>query len=340
MISGLQEKIEKMLFFALSITGGTIFNMKSLRQFDLNLLVLFEALVTERHVSRAAEKVFLSQSAMSHALNRLREQLDDPLLIRTEKGLQPTARALDMLPEVRAALRQIERALAPPTQFDPTTSDRLFTVACTDYFEAVIVPELISHLRKVAPQITVEVEVITEDASQNDLENRSVDLVVGMDATDIVPHHLVVEPWVTEKLVCLLGQQEHPGTYQLSLEDYVKLPHVVFFDQTGDNASTIDHWLKERELSRHHIARTMNYMAAAKIVARTDAVATLPYHMARLFSQLFPVNIVTPPENMPAIEMTMIHHPLFSNDPALIWLKQQINLFGQQVQKSALKAYQ
>ncbi len=306
--------------------------MKSLRQFDLNLLVLFEALVTECHVSRAAEKVFLSQSAMSHALNRLREQLDDPLLIRTEKGLQPTARALDMLPEVRAALRQIERSLAPPTLFDPATSDRLFTVGCTDYFEAVIFPELITHLHEVAPWITAEVEVISEDASQHGLEDRTVDLVVGMDAKESVPDHLIVEPWVTEKLVCLLGQKEHPDTPELSLEDYIQLPHVVFLDQTGSNASTIDHWLKERGLNRRHIARTMNYMAAAKIVAKTDAVTTLPYHMARLFSQLFPVNIVKPPENMPAIEMTMIHHPLFSNDPALIWLKQQIRFFGQQVQ--------
>lgn len=303
--------------------------MKPLRQFDLNLLVLFEALVTECHVSRAAEKVFLSQSAMSHALNRLRDQLNDPLLIRTENGLQPTARALEMLPEVREALRQIERSLAPPETFNPGTSNRLFTIACTDYFEAVVFPELACHFRDIAPNIIVEVEMITEDTSQQALEKRSVDLVAGMDTTEDIPSHLITEHWLTEKQVCLLSQEKHPNRKELSLEEYIDLPHIVFSDLAGSNASAIDYWLKERELERHHIARTVNYMAAAKIVAKTDTVITLPYHMARLFSQMFAVNIVQPPKNIPEIEMTLIHHPLFSKDPALVWLREQIKLFGQ-----------
>ena len=98
--------------------------MKPLRQFDLNLLIIFEALISECHVSRAAEKVFLSQSAMSHALNRLRQYLNDPLLVRTENGLQPTPRALEMLPEIRKALQLIERTLEPTELFVASTSQR------------------------------------------------------------------------------------------------------------------------------------------------------------------------------------------------------------------------
>ena len=117
--------------------------MKPLRQFDLNLLLIFEALITESHVSRAAEKVFLSQSAMSHALNRLRDQLDDPLLVRTEGGLKPTPRALSMLPQVRQALQLIEHSLTPPQPFAAATSDRTFSGSLDDvrlWAAAVVVP--------------------------------------------------------------------------------------------------------------------------------------------------------------------------------------------------------
>ena len=103
--------------------------------FDLNLLRVFEALVSESHVTRASERLFLSQSATSHALNRLREQLNDPILIRCGSGLQPTPRALSMLADVRDILRRVDNTLNQPTEFDPTTSERHFTLAVTDFLK-------------------------------------------------------------------------------------------------------------------------------------------------------------------------------------------------------------
>lgn len=302
--------------------------MKSLRQFDLNLLVLLEALLTECHVSRAAEKVFLSQSAMSHALNRLRDQLDDPLLIRTENGLQPTPRALELLPEVRNALRQIERSLSPPQRFNPADSERAFVIACTDYFEAVFFPDMISHFQNIAPHISVEARMIDEDAFLSDLETGEVDLVVGMDINEAVPGHLMVENWISEQQICLLAENNPDLPEQLALDDYIQRPHIVFSDLAGSNANAIDHWLAERKLSRRHIARTVNYMAAAKIVARTQAVMTLPYQMGLLFSELFPVVLVEPPEGLPSVQMTQIYHPLYAKEPGRVWLQEQVQLFG------------
>ena len=301
--------------------------MKPLRQFDLNLLIIFEALISERHVSKAAEKVFLSQSAMSHALNRLRQQLDDPLLIRTENGLQPTPRALGMLPDVREALQLINRTIAPTASFVAHTSDRTFSIACTDYFESVIFPDLLKHLQSIAPNITLEIEMIGEHASAARLENQQVDMVVGMDATQKIPAHLIVQQWRTEQFVCLVGKNNALVTESLSVEQFVTLAHVVFSDLTGDTTSTIDNWLSSQHLSRNAIARATNYMAAARIVSKTPAIITLPSHMAELFCQMLPVRMVTPPSTIPTIEMTTIHHPLFSNDPALKWLKEQIHLF-------------
>lgn len=302
--------------------------MRSLRQFDLNLLVLLEALLTECHVSRAAEKVFLSQSAMSHALNRLREQLDDPLLIRTEKGLQPTPRAQELLPEVRNALRRIERSLSPPQPFDPASSERAFVIACTDYFEAVVFPEMISHFQNIAPHISVEARMIDEDAFLSDLETGAVDLVVGMDINEPVPDHLVVANWISEPQISLLAEHNPDLPEQLTMEDYIQRPHIVFSDLAGSNANAIDHWLAGHGLKRHHIARTVNYMAAAKIVAQTRAVMTLPYQMGLLFSTLFPVALVKPPQGLPPVQMTQICHPLYAKEPGRVWLQEQVQYFG------------
>jgi len=304
--------------------------MKPLRQFDLNLLVILEALLSECHVSRAAEKVFLSQSAMSHALNRLREQLDDPLLVRTGNGLQPTPRATALLPEVRKALQLVERTLMPEAPFQPEHSDRRFTIACTDYFEAVVLPQIIAHLQQEAPAIHIEVEMITDASSRYQLENREIDLIVGIDDGESIDSRLIQQHWITEQQVCLVGKHHLDVSDQLSLEQYIELPHLVFSDLAGQRSNTIDHWLKEQSLSRNHIARTMNYMAAARTIVQTDALITLPFNMARLFCEMLPVRMVSPPPGLPEITMVTIHHPLFSNDPSIQWLLELINRIGQE----------
>lgn len=302
--------------------------MKPLRQFDLNLLITLEALLSESHVSRAAEKVFLSQSAMSHALNRLRQQLDDPILVRTGNGLQPTPRAAAMLPEIRRALQLVERTLSPPETFIPKNSERCFTIACTDYFEAVVLPALFSHLQHAAPAISIEVEMITEASTRQRLESREIDLIVGMDRNLPVPAHLIQQHWITEPQVCLAGIDNTVIGHKIDLQQYTQLTHVVFSDLAGETSNAIDQWLASQQLQRKHSARTVNYMAAARIVAMTDAIITLPLHMAKLFSEMLPVRLVTPPEDIPEVAMTCIHHPLFSNDPSLLWLLDQVNHFG------------
>ena len=303
--------------------------MNSLRQFDLNLLIIFEALISECHVSRAAEKVFLSQSAMSHALNRLRTQLDDPLLVKTENGLTPTPRALAMLPDVRQALSLVELTLSPPEAFQANLSDRTFRIASTDFFETVVFPDWFSQLQISAPHIKVEIDLISEESALLRLEKGEIDLIVGMDKEQKLPAHLIVQDWLTERQVCLASQSNPHVKEVLTLQDYLSLPHIRFFDLEGKSDSNVDRWLAEQTLTRNHIASTTNYMAAARIVANTDAIITLPYHMAKLFSQMMPVRIVRPPQGLPAIDMTLVQHPLYAKDPGLVWLKQALSDFVQ-----------
>lgn len=304
--------------------------MNSLRLFDLNLLIIFEALISECHVSRAAEKVFLSQSAMSHALNRLRTQLDDPLLVKTENGLTPTPRALAMLPDVRQALSLVERTISPPESFQASLSDRTFRIASTDFFETVVFPDWFSQLQQSAPNVRVEIDLISEESALLRLEKGEIDLIVGMDKEQKLPSHLIVQDWLTQTQVCLANNNNQQIKGTLSLDDYLAMPHIRFFDLEGKTDSNIDRWLAGQSLSRNHIASTTNYMAAARIVANTDAIITLPYHMAKLFTQMMPVRIVTPPNNLPAMDMTLVQHPLYAKDPGIIWLKHVLSEHVQQ----------
>ena len=162
-----------------------------LRKFDLNLLLVFEALITECHVTRAAKKLCLSQPAVSHSLNKIRNELDDPLLIKTDKGMQPTPRALAMLPQVQQILKLIENTLIPPEDFNPSITKRKFVLAVTDYFELMIYPQLLARVKKIAPSIQFEIELITDKTLNSDLGNREVDLVVGLEANHDIPKELV-----------------------------------------------------------------------------------------------------------------------------------------------------
>jgi len=302
--------------------------MKSLRHFDLNLLIIFEALISESHVSRAAEKVHLSQSAMSHALNRLREQLDDPLLVRTENGLKPTPRALEMLPELQKALQTIGHTLNPPPPFAEANSNRTFRIVSTDYFETVVFPRWFSELQKRAPQLTVEIDVTSAETAYARLENNTADLIIGMDAKQSYPSRLIVDPWIAERQVCVTGLNNQRVGDELTLDQYLEQSHQVFFDLEGGTTSSIDRWLESQGRERKHISRVTNYTAGALIVANTDAIMTLPFHMAQLFCGMLPLRTVSPPEGIPGVEMTVVQHPLYAKDPAIQWLKQEIQEYA------------
>ncbi len=295
-----------------------------LRQFDLNLLLVFEALITECHVTRAAKKLCLSQPATSHALNRMRNELGDSILVRTEKGMQPTPRALMMLPQVQQILKLLENTLVPPTSFEPEFSDRKFVLGVTDYFEMMLYPLLLAQVRQIASAIHFEIELITDDVLHSGLACQQVDLIVGLEATHNIPKDLVTKHLITENLVCLASKSNQNVGESMTLASYTKQPHVAFTDHAGYHANVLDLWLEQQQLHRRTISRNMSYTAAARIVALSDAIITLPSKMAEFFTEILPLRIVKPPEEFEQIEITMIHHPLYSQDPAIIWLMAQI----------------
>lgn len=311
--------------------------MRSLRHFDLNLLLVFEALMRERHVTRAAERLFLSQPALSHALKRLREALKDPLFIRTEHGMQPTPRAQALQPVVQQALALLRAGLAPPAMFSPANSTRRFTLATTDYFEEVMYPSFLSQLLTYAPGISFSIELITPDVLREGLEQRQVDMVVGLDRQGELPSGVVQSPWMDEELVCLAANHNDRVGEALDIAQFAREGHVELADISGLLPSNIDSCLVQHGLTRRVISKNLNYIAAARVVALTEAIMTLPRQMAERFVAMLPVRLVEPPKELPALKMTLIQHSLYASEPANAWLFEVLTEFaeGFNQQKSA-----
>jgi len=295
-----------------------------LRQFDLNLLVAFDWLMQEQSVSRAAERMFVTQSAMSHTLQRLRQQLDDPLLVKTPSGMKPTERAMALIEPVRAVLREVESLIRQPEVFDPVRSQRRFVMAATDYMDFLLIPPLIERIAKEAPGIDIHVKRTDLPFPEKELETGELDIVVGFEAILKPASYLSCRKLFEDRMTCLL-RQDHPSVQgdTVSLEDYVGLKHMLI-SRTGTRTGVIDDWLAERGLERRIALIVPHFLSAPFIVANTDMLLSLPLRIAEQFVRLAPLRVVPVPIELPSYDLVMIWHPLRESDPAHRWLREQI----------------
>ncbi len=200
----------------------------NLSRIDLNLLVFLDALLRERNVTRAAQKLGMSQPALSSGLKRLRELFHDPLLIRTSEGMVPTERAQELEPLVREILANVEKAVTPEEAFDPATSDRVFRIMASDYAEMTLLPSLLAHLRNQAPGIVLDI-LTPSDVSFNDVELGKVDMVINrFDSMPQSFHQGVV--W-RDTFSCVLPAS-NPISENLTLENYLSAHHI-WVSKTG-----------------------------------------------------------------------------------------------------------
>jgi len=240
--------------------------------FDLNLLNVFDALWSERNVTRAARRVGLTQSALSHALSRLRALLDDPLFHATRGGMTPTAQAQALAGPVAEALGLLRGALTTPRPFDPRALDRTFTVGTTDYAELVLLPRLLHRLEKQAPGVTLVVRPVGP-RSERELYSGAHDLTITPgrdDSADLRSQELF-----TERFVCILRKAHPLGRRRLTLERYVKLRHVLIAPQNVGEAP-VDVALRAVGRTRRVTLKVPHFLVAPLVVAESDHVITLP----------------------------------------------------------------
>ena len=297
--------------------------MAELRNFDMNLLVAFDLLMKERNVSRAAEKMFISQSAMSHILQRLRQQLDDPLLVKTPAGMMPTERALSLVKPVKTVLQDVEILIRIPEQFDPASSLRRFVIAATDYIEALILPKLVERISNQAPNINIDFKRTSTIFPATPLEQGETDVLLGFEVMLNPPKHFNCEKLFDDYFVCV-SRIGHPKVTQtLSLDEYINLPHILV-TRTGSNSGQVDAWLAEHGRERRVALTVSHFLSAPLIAANSDMVLAFPRRTAVQFAKMIPLQITPLPIKLPFYDSVMVWHPLRDKEPAHCWLREQI----------------
>lgn len=245
---------------------------------DLNLLKVFEALYQERNVSRAGERIGLAQSSMSNALNRLRDQFDDPLFQRTPKGMEPTARAEQLAPQIQRVLQDVSLMLAPKV-FDPAQADGRITIAASDLAVMTLAPRLIKCLSQQAPGIQLNFVPLVKQQVFDKLDEGSLQLALGTFAG--VPAHFRRKALSKEYFICI-ARQNHPEIKQkLTLDRYCRLSHLLMTlnaDQTG----VIDTELKKLGKQRHIAMTCAQFSPITEIVASSDLLATVPASLTHI----------------------------------------------------------
>jgi DNA-binding transcriptional LysR family regulator len=297
----------------------------NLAAIDLNLLVAFEALLEERNVTRAGQRIGLAQPSMSSALTRLRALFGDELFIRTAAGMQPTARALALAGPIGEALARIRETLAPDTAFEPATARRRLTIAVTDYGDLIVVPALVALLRQEAPGIDLVVRPIADpSASLAALERGDIDALIAGHLPDSA--RIVRRLLFEEDFVCI---RDKVHATPLTPDDYVGLPHALFSSAGGDGSPGMVDTILAREGRRRRVAVTLAHVVAVPFtVAGTDLVATMARRVATLFADIAGVTLMPLPYDAPAFAIDLLHSRRATADPALRWFLAVIERIG------------
>ncbi len=293
--------------------------MNDLRRIDLNLLVILDALLSEQHVTRAAERLHLSQPAVSHALARLRDLVGDPLLVRAGSGLVPTARALELAAPLAETLAQVQSLLAPNT-FDPASARRTFRLAMSDYGAAIILPGLIRTLRAEAPGIDLQISHASREGMVEGLLNGDIDLAAGV--LPELPGELRSAPLFEERYVCLLDRYSLPADGQLDLPTYLSRPHVLL-EMRGSGTPEIERTLTALRERRRVAISLPHWSVAPQFISGTDLILTVA---SRALNEVDDESliVVPPPFEIAPFTFVSAWHKRRGGDQALNWLNRRI----------------
>jgi len=299
----------------------SIIHGMNLRSIDLNLLAVFDAIYTERSLTRAARKLPLSQPAMSNALRRLRESLNDPLFTRTSQGMVPTPRARELAEPVRQALDLIQNGLRQEAEFNFGSSHRKFTIAAEDYGEAVIMPRLMDWISHVAPNIRLEIRPEPGSTLGPHLKDGVVD--IALDYFGVKGSEFEVTPVIDETLVTM-SRRDHPVVADsLSLEQFASVPHLALTPRTR-TTPVVDRALAAVGLKRRIAAQAPHFLSMPLIVQNTNLLCTLPKRMAHVYADVFRLKILKTPVDLPAFPIYLMWHRSMSRDPGHQWLRTAI----------------
>jgi DNA-binding transcriptional LysR family regulator len=295
---------------------------------NLNLLLMLDALLVERHVSRAARRLGLSQPAVSNALGQLRVLFADPLLVRTGGKMVPTERALALARPLAEVLAGVEAVLAGPGAFDPRTADRRFVIAATDFVEFVLMPRLLGRLGREAPRIRLQIVAWPHHRVPPTLETGDVDLMIGFFPEAPAHHHLA--SLFPDEFVCIV-RKNHPRVgARLTLKAYTELSHVLVTPES-EGPGVVDTELAKRGLQRTVGLRISHFLMVPGIIAVTDMVAAVSRRVAEEAARRLPLRILPPPLPLPRGTVRQVWHERTESSAAHAWLRGTVEAIARDV---------
>ena len=296
---------------------------------DLNLLVAFEALYIERSVTGAAQRIHVGQPAMSAALGRLRSLFADDLFVRVRREMKPTVKAVAIAPQVAAALDTIRATLADLQTFDPAQSQQIFTIATSDYFASLVLPELLMILSDRAPQVDLRLLPVDKSSIADVLEDGLVDVALGT-FTDLPPY-IMQENLLPERFVGI-SRVGHPAFEQgaISLEKFVAFPHALF-TLRRDAVGAIDQALAQQGLQRRISLTVPYWFALPNAIASSDLLAAIPACLEMHLTKHYPLQSFEIPLDLSTWSVSMVWSRLSDRDSANLWLRQMIQQACQKI---------
>jgi DNA-binding transcriptional LysR family regulator len=296
-----------------------------LRNVDLNLLNALHALLEERHVTRAAKRCFLSQSAMSRALERLREMFGDVLLVRSGRSYERTLRGESVLRELESLMPRLE-AMLRGEHFDPAKSQVRFRVAMTDHAAMVLMPPLVQRVRRAGAKVNMHASA-WNDRVHEDIVAGRIDTAVSAEAP---PSTLESEVLYEEDFVCLIARSQGKHPRRFTVKQYLNLSHAIVETWEGQQ-TPVDRPLADLALKRQAALRIPFFVPTILSIARTDLVITVPRRLAKIMAPLANVWVVEPPREIKGLSYFMTWHQRLNAEPAHTWFREEIRIAARSI---------
>lgn len=293
----------------------------NLAGFDLNLLLVFDAVMRERHVTRAGARIGLSQPAVSNALSRLRHHMRDELFVRGPDGMRPTPRALELAAPIRAALESLEATL-DKTEFDFSTAQRTFSIGTNDYSVATLMPGLMRRLETIAPGIGVRI-VPSAGRTFEMLDAQEIEF--GISSFTDIPERFGSLSLIDDTYVLLMRSGHPLANGEMSIESYAAARHLLVSPR-GDPTGFVDRALAERGLSRRVTMTINNFSSAPALLASSDLIMACPRRIGEAYAELYGLVMrdavfAGPREYASAV---LVWHSRLASHPAYTWFRETI----------------
>lgn len=302
---------------------------------DLNLLVALDVLLEEQNITRAAERLHMTQSATSGVLGRLRTYFEDELLVQVGRKMQPTPYALGLISPVREVLLTIQSSITVKQAFDPSSSKRHFRLITSDYLISVLFAQVIQKIHQEAPHITFEM-LGPIDNSAELLMRGEIDLM-------IVPERYIIEGQPSKLLfeeehVCVVWDANPLVGDSLTLEQYMNMGHVSVGFGRSRHMSIEDWFMNQYGFNRRLEVITNDFNTLPQLIVGTQRIATMHQRLARLYAAHLPLRIIQPPVKIPVMREFMLWHRTMDRDPMHQWLRERISGFIDDLEKKPVNS--